>query len=125
MYSEIIKESTKIINDHKENGRKIVGIVQHGMFPDELVVAAGAIPLHFILGGKDEQEIGDSYLSSTTCPFGRATLGFLEKKNKLYSLLDTVIVGTFCNGVQNVANYLLSLQKISQRQILPRRLERF
>ncbi|MHA1652291.1 MAG: 2-hydroxyacyl-CoA dehydratase family protein [Candidatus Helarchaeota archaeon] len=80
--------------------------MQHGLFPDELVVAAGAVPLHLILGGKDEQELGDYYLSATTCPFGRSTLGFFEKKHPLYSLIDTMIVGTFCNGVQNVSNYL-------------------
>jgi benzoyl-CoA reductase/2-hydroxyglutaryl-CoA dehydratase subunit BcrC/BadD/HgdB len=102
----IINEAIQSLKNHKDNGAKIVGVVQHGIFPDELVLAAGAVPLHLILGGKDEQEIGDQYLSSTTCPFGRSTLGFLEKRHPLYSLIDSMIVGTFCNGVQNISNYL-------------------
>ncbi len=119
MDSAIVDEAIAFLKSKKHEGLKIVGIVQHGMFPDELVLAAGAIPVHFILGGKDEQEIGDQYLSATTCPFGRATLGFLEKKHPLYSLVDTLIVGTFCNGVQNVANYLDHFDIPSIPLILP------
>ncbi|MHA1301947.1 MAG: 2-hydroxyacyl-CoA dehydratase subunit D [Candidatus Helarchaeota archaeon] len=104
--SSIINNTIETLRDYKEQGVKIVGVVQHGIFPDELVLAARAIPMHLILGGRDEQEIGDQYLSATTCPFGRSTLGFLEKGHPLYSLIDIMIVGTFCNGVQNVANYL-------------------
>ncbi len=119
MGSVIINEAIEILQEYKEHGIKIVGIVQHGMFPDELVLAAGALPLHLILGGKDEQEIGDQYLSATTCPFGRATLGFLEKKDPLYALIDVLIVGTFCNGVQNVANYLYYFEIPSIAIFLP------
>ncbi|MFX0135014.1 MAG: 2-hydroxyacyl-CoA dehydratase subunit D [Candidatus Hodarchaeota archaeon] len=114
-------ESIEILKKYKEEGSKIVGVVQHGIFPDELVLAAGAIPLRLILGGEDEQEIGDQYLSATTCPFGRATLGFLEKQHPLYSLIDTVIVGTFCNGVQNVSNYLEYFKIPSMPIIIPHR----
>ncbi len=106
MNSTIISEAISILKEQKEEGVKIVGVVQHGIFPDELVLAAGAFPLRLILGGKDEQEIGDQYLSATTCPFGRSLLGFLENQHPLYELIDVMIVGTFCNGVQNVANYL-------------------
>ncbi len=106
MNTGLINESIENIKRSKDQGYKIVGVAQHGIFPDELVLAAGAIPLHLILGGKEEQEIGDSYLSATTCPYGRSTLGFLQKKHPLYSLIDVIIVGTYCNGVQNIGNYL-------------------
>jgi benzoyl-CoA reductase/2-hydroxyglutaryl-CoA dehydratase subunit BcrC/BadD/HgdB len=115
----IIDESIEILRKRKANGTKVIGIVQHGIFPDELVLAAGAIPMRIILGGEAEQEIGDQYLSPTTCPFGRSTLGFLERKHPLYSLIDTMIVGTFCNGVQNIANYLDNFQIPSIPLILP------
>ncbi len=117
--SVLLAESIEIIRKRKADGTKVIGIVQHGIFPDELVLAAGAIPLHIILGGEAEQEIGDQYLSPTTCPFGRSTLGFLERKHPLYSLIDTMIVGTFCNGVQNIANYLDNFQIPSIPLIIP------
>ncbi|MFX1296779.1 MAG: 2-hydroxyacyl-CoA dehydratase subunit D [Promethearchaeota archaeon] len=119
MNSAILNDAIRVLKDAKDKGTKIVGIVQHSMFPDELVLAAGAIPVRLILGGKDEQEIGDHYLSATTCPFGRATLGFFEKSHPLYSFFDTLIVGTFCNGVQNVANYLHYFEIPSVSLVLP------
>ncbi|MHA1266121.1 MAG: 2-hydroxyacyl-CoA dehydratase subunit D [Candidatus Helarchaeota archaeon] len=100
-----LNEIVKILESWKDEGKKIVGVVQHGIFPDELVFAAGAIPLRLILGGREEQELGDQYLSATTCPYSRATIGFLEAGHPLYRLLDVLIVGTFCNGVQNIGNY--------------------
>jgi len=119
MQFTIIDEAIHNIRVYREKGFKIVGIVPHGMVPEELIVAAGAIPIRIALGGRDEQERGDKYLSSTTCPFGRATLGFFEEEHPLYTLIDVLIVGTFCNGVQNVANYLDYFQKASVPLILP------
>jgi len=117
--TQLIEDALQVLRIQKGEGWKVIGIVQHSIFPDELVLAAGAIPLHVILGGADEQEIGDQYLSPTTCPFGRSTLGFLEKKHPLYSLIDLMIVGTFCNGVQNIANYLDVFQIPAIPLILP------
>ncbi len=119
MRAAIVEEAVERLSAYKEKGIKIIGIVPHGMFPDELVLAAGAIPVRIILGGKDEQEMGDKYLSATTCPFSRASLGFFEEQHPLYSLIDALIVGTFCNGVQNVANYLSYFQKPSIPLVLP------
>jgi benzoyl-CoA reductase/2-hydroxyglutaryl-CoA dehydratase subunit BcrC/BadD/HgdB len=119
MKSDIVEEAVQLLKAYKEKGGKVVGVVPHGMFPEELVVAAGAVPIRLILGGKDEQELGDKYLSATTCPFGRASLGFFEENHPLYSLIDVLIVGTFCNGVQNIANYLNYFQKLSIPLILP------
>jgi len=119
MRSAIVEEAVELLKTYKGKGAKVVGIVPHGMFPDELVVAAGAVPVRIVLGGKDEQEMGDKYLSATTCPFGRATLGFFEEQHPLYALIDALIVGTFCNGVQNVANYLNYFQKPSIPLVLP------
>jgi len=101
----IIDEAVDYLKQIRDEGRLIIGIPQHGLFPDELVWAAGMFPLHMTLGGLEEQEIGDEYLSPTTCPFGRATIGFLVKKHKLYSFIDYLIISTFCNGAQNIGNY--------------------
>ncbi|MHA1268571.1 MAG: 2-hydroxyacyl-CoA dehydratase subunit D [Candidatus Helarchaeota archaeon] len=103
---KIIEDAMENLKVYKEKNIRIIGIPQHGVFPDELIHAAGVFPLHLTLGGRDEQEIGDEYLSPTTCPFGRSTLGFFDKKNELYSMIDYLITGTFCNGVQNIGNYI-------------------
>ncbi|MHA1752922.1 MAG: 2-hydroxyacyl-CoA dehydratase subunit D [Candidatus Helarchaeota archaeon] len=103
--NNLIKKAVENINQIKESGRLVVGIPQHGIIPDELFHAGGIFPLHLTLGGRAEQEIGDEYLSPTTCPFGRATIGCFDEKNELYSKIDYLLTGTFCNGVQNIGNY--------------------
>jgi len=103
--NEIINEAIKIIEDFKDKGYLILGIPQHNLIPDELIYAAGFFPLHLTLVGKDQQEIGDEFLSPTTCPYSRATIGFLIEKHDLYSKIDFLLTGPFCNGVQNIGNY--------------------
>jgi len=95
----------------KEEGKKIVGVIAHSIVPDEIIHAADCIPLHFCLGGTEEQMVlGQTYLSQTTCGFQRVNLGIFEGREEIsyqiYELMDFVIAGTFCNGVQNTGMYL-------------------
>jgi len=95
----------------KDEGKKIVGVVPHSIVPDEIIHAADCIPLHFVLGGTEEQmNTGHVYVSQTTCGFQRVNLGIFDEgesiSSQIYNLIDLVISGTFCNGVQNTAMYL-------------------
>lgn len=104
------KTYENLIKD-KEDGKKIVGIIPHTIVPDELIFASNAIPLHFCLGGtEDQMNSGHAYVSQTTCGFQRVNLGIFEEKEgvsyQIYDLIDYVIAGTFCAGVQNTGMYL-------------------
>ena len=95
----------------KEEGKKIIGVLPHSIVPDELIHAAGCIPLHFCLGGtEDQMNTGHAYVSQTTCGFQRVNLGIFDEgesiSSQIYNLIDLLISGTFCNGVQNTAMYL-------------------
>ena len=95
----------------KEEGKKIVGVIPHSIVPDELIHAANCVPLHFCLGGTEEQmNTGHAYVSQTTCGFQRVNLGIFDEgesiSSQIYNLIDLIISGTFCNGVQNTAMYL-------------------
>lgn len=101
---KLIENAVENLKEIKENGL-ILGIPQHGLVPEELIHASGLFPLRLTLAGREEQEIGDEYLSPTTCPFGRSSIGFFDKNHELYSKIDYLLTGTFCNGVQNIGNY--------------------
>jgi len=95
----------------KEQGKNIIGVIPHTIVPDELIFASNSIPLHFCLGGTEEQmDTGHAYLSQTTCGFQRVNLGIFEEREgisyEIYNLIDFVIAGTFCAGVQNTGMYL-------------------
>ena len=76
----------------KEEGKKIVGIVAHGIVPDELILAADAVPLRFCLGGTEEQmTLGHTYLAQTTCGFQRVNLGIFEEREGIsYQIYDLI-----------------------------------
>ncbi len=83
----------------KASGKKLYGILAHGLIPEELIYAAGGFPLRLILAGdKNPSTKGIEYLTSATCSFARATIGHFELKNELYSELDAIIGGNYCNG---------------------------
>ncbi|TFF88431.1 MAG: 2-hydroxyacyl-CoA dehydratase, partial [Promethearchaeota archaeon] len=101
---QIIHDAIKNLKEITKD-KLIMGFPQHGLIPEELIHAAGFFPLRLTLAGRREQEIGDEYLSPTTCPFGRSSIGFLSEDHELYSKIDYLLTGTFCNGIQNVGNY--------------------
>ena len=109
----------------KEDGKKIIGIIPHSIVPAELIYASNSIPLHFILGGtEDQMNTGHNYLAQATCGFQRVTLGIFEEGKsisyKIYDLVDLVIAGTFCAGVQNTGMYLEHyFKKKHYRVIIP------
>lgn len=95
----------------KEEGKTVVGIIPHSIVPDELIHASDSVPLHFCLGGtEDQMNLGDNYVNQTTCGFQRVNLGIFETKEsisyQIYNLIDFVIAGTYCAGVQNTGMYL-------------------
>ncbi|NVM27828.1 MAG: 2-hydroxyacyl-CoA dehydratase [Candidatus Helarchaeota archaeon] len=97
--------------EFKEEGKKIIGVIPHTIVPDELILASNSIPLHFCLGGtEDQMNSGHAYLTQTTCGFQRVNLGIFEEREsisyQIYDLIDVVISGTFCAGVQNTGMYL-------------------
>jgi benzoyl-CoA reductase/2-hydroxyglutaryl-CoA dehydratase subunit BcrC/BadD/HgdB len=96
--------------EFKRDGKKIVGIIPHSIVPDEIIHASNSIPLHFCLGGTEDLMKAASYLPETICAFQRVNLGIFEGKDsisyKIYNLIDFVVAGTFCPGIQNTGMYL-------------------
>ncbi|MHA1229151.1 MAG: 2-hydroxyacyl-CoA dehydratase family protein [Candidatus Helarchaeota archaeon] len=84
----------------KNTNKIVVGIFPHMMVPLELIYATGKChPLVICLGGDDDMtNIGTEYLTQATCPFARGTIGYFEHKNPLYSIMNYLVGGNYCNG---------------------------
>lgn len=84
----------------KENGKKIIAFLSHDNIPEELIDAAGFIPLRLIFAGNDElMDKGADYLPTSTCSFALSSIGlFSEKPNryKFLDLIDNFIVSNHC-----------------------------
>lgn len=78
----------------KEQGRKIIGYMPGGYFPEELVLAAGALPVCMIRGGDHAAvEASIAYIDRWLDTFYRAQIGSgISGEDPYYNMIDTLFV---------------------------------
>jgi len=92
----------------REQGRKIVGYTPGGYFPEELALAAGAIPICMIRGGDyaAAEHAGD-YICRWIDTFCRAQIGYgTSGKDPYYSILDLLVIPITDNHVRSISDIL-------------------
>ena len=77
------------------------------MVPEELIYAAGAIPVR-LCGGSDEASgVGGEFVPRDTCPVVKASVGFTALDLiSLYGICDAVIVPTTCDAKRKMGEEL-------------------
>ena len=89
----------------KKEGRKIVGYAPGGFMPEDMVWAAGAVPVPLLRGGSHEAvaESG-AYIPRFVDTFCRSQIGFVKLGDEpLYQLPDFVVVPITDNNMRAVA----------------------
>jgi len=91
------------------NGRKVVGTMCVQV-PDELIYAAGAVPLRLCNGSNTYDQIGAGSMPSKACPLVKATVGMLEISAELYKdRLDAIVIPTTCDQKKKSAEMLIDM----------------
>ncbi|MFC2016188.1 2-hydroxyacyl-CoA dehydratase subunit D [Chloroflexota bacterium] len=92
----------------KEEGRKIIGYTPGGYLPEELVLAAGAIPLGLNRGGDHAPvELAGAYLCRWFDPFCRAQIGYaVSGTDPYYNILDLMVIPITDNHVRGISDNL-------------------
>jgi benzoyl-CoA reductase/2-hydroxyglutaryl-CoA dehydratase subunit BcrC/BadD/HgdB len=82
------------LNQEKKNGKKIIGYIPGGYFPEELVLAAGAVPVCMIRGGDHSAvEASIAYVDRWIDTFYRAQIGScISGEDPYYQMLDALFV---------------------------------
>ncbi len=92
------------LREKKAEGKKIIAFMAHDNLPEELIDAAGFIPLNLIFGGNDElMNSSHDYLPPSTCAFAQSCIGLFSLKPSQFrflELIDYFIVSNHC--VSNV-----------------------
>jgi benzoyl-CoA reductase/2-hydroxyglutaryl-CoA dehydratase subunit BcrC/BadD/HgdB len=93
------------LEERRRSGAKVVAYLPGGYVPEELVYAAGAIPLCLLEGGSSAAvETGSSIAPTMICPFARAQLGErVLKRNPYYCHIDMLVAPTTCQHLRKVA----------------------
>jgi len=92
----------------KSKGLKIVGYIPGGYFPEELVLAAGAIPVCMIQGGEHTAvEYAAEYVDRWLDTFCRAQIGYgISGEDPYYSMIDILFVPITDNNIRVISDTL-------------------
>ena len=77
------------------------------MVPEELIYAAGAVPVRLSGGSYEGSSIGDEMVPRDTCPVVKASIGCTQLGvPSLYEACDVIIVPTTCDSKRKMAEEL-------------------
>ena len=89
---ELLSEFSMYLKDRKEQeNKKIVAFMSHDNIPEELLDAAGIIPLRMSFAGSDDlMSASNDYLPASTCSFAQTCIGLYSSKPHHYDFLNLV-----------------------------------
>jgi len=97
---EFLSDYATFLREKKEEGKKIVAFISHDNIPEELIDAAGFVPLRLIFAGNDDlMDASHDYLPPSTCAFAQSCIGLYSQKPSHYNFLDLIdyfIVSNHC-----------------------------
>jgi len=107
-YFDEIFTTDKIIRElkeEKEKGVKIIGTVCN-MVPEELIYAAGGIPIRLCSGHHSSVKPGEEFYPRDSCPLIKSFIGSTVAGNPLFEMCDVIIVPTTCDGKKKIGELL-------------------
>lgn len=90
----------------RARGTKIIGYFAGDFIPEELIYAAGAVPVCLLHGG-DNRSVQEAlaYTTRILCPFARAQIGQrFTKEQPYYTLVDMLISPISCQHMRRVGD---------------------
>ena len=101
-----LREEPAYIAEAKKRGIKVVGYFCPHV-PEELIIAAGMLPVRLIFGGSIEAaSAGEEFLKSYSCSYARSCLGYrTEPANFYYKAVDAVCVAYTCDSMRRIQEY--------------------
>lgn len=94
------------LTELKKKGTKIVGYFAGDFIPEELIRAAGAVPVCLLHGG-DNRTVQEAlaYTTRILCPFSLAQIGYrFTREQSYYSLIDLLISPVSCQHMRRVGD---------------------
>ncbi|MFX1278780.1 MAG: 2-hydroxyacyl-CoA dehydratase subunit D [Promethearchaeota archaeon] len=97
---EFLTEYYMFLKEKKDEGKKVIAFMSHDNVPEELIDAAGFIPLRMMFAGNDElMDASHDFLPPSTCSFAQSCIGAFSIKPSILKFLDLVdyfIISNHC-----------------------------
>lgn len=102
-FSRAVQLPNSWINEWKDDGKKVLGYFC-SYIPEEIIYAAGILPIRIRAWGCTESPMGDAYMSDNTCSFTRCCLELAHKKQ--FDYLDGIISCNSCDQIRRLYDNL-------------------
>ena len=89
--------------EHKKEGKKVIGFFCPYV-PEEIIYAAGMLPLRIRPAGCTDTGTADAYMSRLNCSFARSCLQFIVEG--VYDFLDGLVFANSCDNVRRLYDIL-------------------
>ncbi|MFW9823717.1 MAG: 2-hydroxyacyl-CoA dehydratase subunit D [Candidatus Thorarchaeota archaeon] len=100
MAIELLSEYYSFLRVKKNEGKKVIAFISHDNIPEELIDAAGCVPLRLMFAGNDElMDASHDFLAPSTCAFAQSCIGVFSVNPsafKFLELIDYFIVSNHC-----------------------------
>lgn len=116
-YEETIA-SDRRIKEIKEFGGKVIGTFCN-FVPEELIYAAGAIPIRLCSGFYDAVNLAEEVLPRDICPLIKSSFGLKMLALGYFEVCDLVIMPTTCDGKKKLGDILSSYLPVWTLQVPP------
>ncbi|TXT60277.1 MAG: Benzoyl-CoA reductase subunit C [Promethearchaeota archaeon] len=97
---DLLGEFSTYLKEERNKGKKIIAFLSHDNIPEELISAAGFIPLRLIFAGDDElMTASHDFLPPSTCSFVQSCIGLFSLKPNHFDfldLIDYIVVSNHC-----------------------------
>ncbi len=119
IFDQLRTDGMQAILDGRKQGLKVVG-VYCTYFPQELAIAAGAVPVS-LCGTKEEPiAAAEEHLPRNLCPLIKSSYGFAITDTCPYFVLSDVIVGeTTCDGKKKMFELMQAKKPVHVMQLPP------
>jgi benzoyl-CoA reductase/2-hydroxyglutaryl-CoA dehydratase subunit BcrC/BadD/HgdB len=117
-------ERLKELQRLKKSGTKLIGTFCN-MVPDELIYAAGAVPIRLCSGCFEAVKPGEENFPRDCCSLIKAAVGFAVADQPYFSMCDAIIIPSTCDGKKKLGEvlddyrpvWMLSLPHDKDRQV--------
>jgi benzoyl-CoA reductase/2-hydroxyglutaryl-CoA dehydratase subunit BcrC/BadD/HgdB len=100
-----LRDRPQQLKEARKQGVKIIGYFPGNYVPEEIIYAAGAVPVCLVDGGSSAPaEAALELIPHISCPFARAQIGErLLKRNPYYEMIDMLVAPITCQHLKKVA----------------------
>jgi benzoyl-CoA reductase/2-hydroxyglutaryl-CoA dehydratase subunit BcrC/BadD/HgdB len=93
------------LDELRKETRKVIGHVCV-MAPQEIMIAAGAVPVRLCSGFFDTSEIAEDVLPRDICPLVKSTMGFRLIESSYFKEVDAVVIPATCDAKKKLGEIL-------------------